>query len=252
MNGAGMDGDALPEESSPRANQADPERSSYQADPERSSYQPCEPEASGLDVNRMIDLERSQIGHEIHDALLPLIFAASANLSSLNVDAIAQADAKAATQIRHAQDFLRDAMQYGRQMLTQIYPPELERWPFVAAIKDAAERICESQCELIWHFAEDSPVCDSSWDREQAAATYRIIIEAIRNALRHGNASCIAVRCHHDHLVIVDDGDGFDPASVPSGHFGIRSMKGRAALVGYRLTVASASGGPTTVRVSFS
>lgn len=242
MNNAGMDGDALPGESTP------PEKTPTSEQP---FNQGAEAEAPLIDANAMIDLERSQIGHEIHDALLPLIFAASANLSSLDLEAISSVNKQAATQVQQAQDFLRDALQYGRQMLTQIYPPELERWPFAAAIKDAAERICQSQCDLIWQFDDESPVCDSQWDRNQAAATYRIIIEAIRNALRHGKAGCIAIRCHQDHLVIVDDGNGFAPSTVPGGHFGIRSMKGRAALVGYRLSIESEPGGPTTVRLCF-
>ena len=48
-----------------------------------------------------------------------------------------------------------------------------------------------------------------------------------------------------------DDGCGFDPAHVPSGHLGLMMMRERAEAAGGRLQIESAPGRGTTIRVSF-
>jgi signal transduction histidine kinase len=51
-------------------------------------------------------------------------------------------------------------------------------------------------------------------------------------------------------LEVRDDGCGFDPArAAPSGHFGLVGMRERAGAIGARLTVDSAPGCGTVVRV---
>ncbi|MCO8121025.1 histidine kinase [Stieleria sp. TO1_6] len=192
---------------------------------------------------QIIDAERAQIGHDLHDRLLPLIFAASAKLQS--VSAASDDDAQRITQ---AQQWLQEALVLGRNLLTEIYPPELDQLTWLAAAKDTVARICGDQAETVWTVAATSPVCDPHWERDVATSAYRVLIEAVRNALRHGKSDSISIRCQEDAILIVDDGEGFDPLQVPTSRFGIRSMKGRAALVGKRVSVDSQPGGPTTVR----
>ena len=203
-------------------------------------------------ASQQIELERSKIGHDIHDLLLPLIFAASANLSPLieSVEADGSLSRSDRERLKQAQQWLQEALGVGRNLLTQIYPPELEQLPWLAAAKDVARRICENRCEVIWTVDAKSPVCDPKWDREIAGAAYRIVVESLLNATRHGEAETAAIRCNVDSIVIVDDGNGFDPTAVDKNRFGIRSMKGRAMLVGKQVDVASQPGGPTTVTLS--
>jgi signal transduction histidine kinase len=210
---------------------------------------------------QMIDLERSQIGHDLHDLLLPLIFAASANLQTVidsadpSSDRVsiqpASIDTASLERLRQSGRWLQEALQCGRNLLTQIYPPELDRLPWLVAAKDVAERICGPDCEIMWKVDESSPVCDPNWDRDVAGCAYRILVESLRNAIRHGKAEAVSIRCQSDGLLIVDDGKGFVPDAVEPSRFGIRSMKGRAALVGKTLTVESQPGGPTTVRLNW-
>ena len=71
----------------------------------------------------------------------------------------------------------------------------------------------------------------------------RITSEAITNAVRHGGANAVHVelKAHADglRLRVVDHGRGFDPSSVPPGHFGLVSMRERAEAVGGQLYVRS-------------
>jgi len=85
----------------------------------------------------------------------------------------------------------------------------------------------------------------------------RIVQECLTNARRHADAGRVAI-----HIVfltdgvtctVTDDGKGFDVAAVlkapSSAHWGLRNMAERAALVGGYVSVASAPGSGTAVRV---
>jgi signal transduction histidine kinase len=77
--------------------------------------------------------------------------------------------------------------------------------------------------------------------------------EALANAQKHARASAAHVRVEVKQgqviLEVRDNGRGFDPAAGHPGHFGLDSMRSRAAEVGGRLTITSASGSGTLVRV---
>lgn len=197
---------------------------------------------------RLIESERAQIAHEIHDSVLPLLFASSASLYSLLDHSGESLPPELRTRLQQAVDWIDQAMQTGRRMLTEIYPPELKDSPWSAAAMDAVERLLgEAAQRVSWRL--DPNVHDVA--DPIAFAAYRIVVEAIRNAIDHGAASEVMVSGHQDDrefvITVRDNGQGFDPRELPDDRFGIRSMKGRAELVGGRLTIDSAPGGPTTV-----
>lgn len=71
---------------------------------------------------------------------------------------------------------------------------------------------------------------------------YRIAQEAVSNAIRHGQASQIALTLGDAPLLIVkDNGGGFDPATVSQG-IGLRSQQLRAGLLGRQLTLDATPG----------
>jgi signal transduction histidine kinase len=77
--------------------------------------------------------------------------------------------------------------------------------------------------------------------------------EALANVVRHAGATAAQVRVEAQQeqvlVEIRDNGRGFDPAAGHPGHFGLDSMRSRAAEVGGRVTIASAPGSGTLVRV---
>ena len=206
-------------------------------------------DARSEQVTRLIEAERSQIAHEIHDGLLPLLFAASATISS----AIAKGEIDVGTETREKLDqasgWLTDAMHAGRQLLTEVYPPELQGRPWTRAAKDTLERLFPEDHQVIcWQVDPDV----NEISEAIAFAAYRIVVEAVRNAVGHGRASEVNVEGRRDgdrfHLIVRDNGNGFDPSRVADDRFGIRAMYGRAELVGGSLAIHSELGGPTTVR----
>lgn len=84
----------------------------------------------------------------------------------------------------------------------------------------------------------------------------RITREAVNNAVKYSGAKRISVVLGSVlekklHLVIQDDGSGFDPASRSnvSGHFGLQGMKERARKIGADLLIGSKPGEGTRVEV---
>jgi signal transduction histidine kinase len=77
--------------------------------------------------------------------------------------------------------------------------------------------------------------------------------EALANVQRHAGARTAEVRVvtHGGNVVVEvrDDGRGFDPAAAHPGHFGLDSMRSRAAEIGGRITIMSSPGAGTVVRV---
>lgn len=90
---------------------------------------------------------------------------------------------------------------------------------------------------------------------DQQLACYRILQEALSNALGHARPSRIDVRIEFEServvLAIRDDGRGFDPAAVVSGHYGLQTMAERATQCGGDLQVRSTPGEGTTVSAIF-
>ena len=77
--------------------------------------------------------------------------------------------------------------------------------------------------------------------------------EALANVQKHAGASAASVRVEVRQRQVVlevrDNGRGFDPAAGHPGHFGLDSMRSRAGEIGGRITVNSAPGSGTLVRV---
>jgi signal transduction histidine kinase len=198
---------------------------------------------------RLIEAERAMVANEIHDGVLPLLFGASASLASLLENSGDELTQPVRERIEQTKGWIDDAMQRGRQILTETYPPELERTAWsVAAIDTVGRLLGESAVRVKWQLDDNLHQLPYA----VAGAAYRIVVEAVRNAIRHGNASEVVVAgaWQRDRFCITvrDNGKGFDPANIPEGHFGVRSMRGRAELVGGDLTIDSKTGGPTEVR----
>lgn len=79
---------------------------------------------------------------------------------------------------------------------------------------------------------------------------------ALSNVVRHAPGARTTLRLSRDAVTVVaevvDDGPGFDPATVPAHRYGLReSIHGRMAAVGGRAEVCSAPGAGTRIRLEW-
>jgi signal transduction histidine kinase len=89
-------------------------------------------------------------------------------------------------------------------------------------------------------------------DRQQRHALVRIAREAVLNAVRHGKVERVRVELGRDaegsHLVVSDDGPGFDAAGKHAG-FGLISMRERAEALPGTFTIEARPGTGTKVTI---
>jgi signal transduction histidine kinase len=135
----------------------------------------------------------------------------------------------------------------------EIYPPNLFDEGLVPALTDLLAR---ASGRGIVTTLDDEGLSGSP-PAAVSGLLYRAAQEALRNVLAHAHATTVTMRVSDNDriatLEVVDDGVGFDPAQLPSrareGHFGLHGLTDLVADAGGRLTVESAPGAGTTVRV---
>ena len=83
-------------------------------------------------------------------------------------------------------------------------------------------------------------------------AIYRVVQEGLINALRHAQASQVAIEVRSDAqrilVTVTDDGIGMSPHSSAPGHFGLRGLAERVAHLGGAFSVNETE--PHGVRLS--
>lgn len=141
----------------------------------------------------------------------------------------------------------------GRDLIKQLYPEMIE----VVGVAGAIEAMIETYnanhptCAFLLRVEGKLPFAHG----DKAIMLYRLVQEALSNAVKHAAATqvCVLIAHERDHarlkLIIADDGRGFDPAKVNSG-MGLIGMRERAQAFGGALSIQSRPGEGTTVRVS--
>lgn len=122
----------------------------------------------------------------------------------------------------------------------------------LAQIRDETEqRLDVMDGQLIWEQQADLP--DPALDEGQALHLFRIVREAVTNAIRHGHATRVRVRVRSAKTMLImdvaDDGQGA-PAEVESGR-GVENMKQRAAELQGTIEWNPATSGGTKVVLQF-
>jgi two-component system, NarL family, sensor histidine kinase DevS len=142
-----------------------------------------------------------------------------------------------------------------RSLIAELRPPVLDELGVGAAIEALADRAESPALEVqTWiELASEEGRVEAGRDEELKTAVYRIVQEALDNAIRHAHPSCVAIKVVDDgsgvRIMVRDDGRGFDP-TVVSGGFGLKRIRERVELFGGSLEITSAVGGGTEVRAT--
>ncbi|MGY1742470.1 MULTISPECIES: sensor histidine kinase [unclassified Blastococcus] len=186
--------------------------------------------------------DRRRMARELHDGLsqeLAYIAAQSKRLTAEPGDpATAERVDAAAT---------RAQFEARRALRAMTRPHDM---PFPAALQQALDDLAQRyDVEVVTDL--DTGARLSATEGE---TLLRIIGEAVRNAVRHGQAQRIDVRLTSEplSLSVTDDGQGFavgDPHGTRAGGFGLTSMRERAAQLGAELRITSAPGQGTRVQL---
>jgi len=123
-----------------------------------------------------------------------------------------------------------------RALIFELRPGALAEEGLVAAVCKQAAAL-EARTGTTVRVEAPAERLDLAPDDEEHL--YRLVLEALNNALKHADADSIDVdlRVEGEALVVGvrDDGRGFDPAQERPGHLGLHTMRERAGALGARL-----------------
>ena len=212
---------------------------------------------------RLQEDERRRIAGEIHDAVNPLITGALYQARALRLTnghaapsaaASPNGTATAATArddgLAAVGDLLERAMTELHDVIFALRPPDLDDIGVVAAVERHIAQVGRSGLSCRLEVVGESP----AFPPEVRLAIYRIVQEALHNALRHAGADEAVVRLETtDRLVrvtIADNGAGFDTdAAARPTALGLLSMRERAGAIGASFAITSRPGDGTRVTV---
>ncbi|TWT69650.1 sensor histidine kinase [Crateriforma conspicua] len=181
-------------------------------------------------ATQIIEADRSELADQIHDDLIPLLFVARATIDRHDSDEMRQVSA-----------WLADAMQTARAILNWSHTPDVNAANWRDELQRVIELLYPDDKRLQWRWGTDESATVISAERQ--IQLYRIIAEAVRNAVKHSSADSIIVADQLEadgyRVTVTDDGTGFDTGDLPPNHYGVRTMQRRADAAGMTLRIDS-------------
>ncbi len=206
---------------------------------------------------RLLDVqeeERRHLARELHDQIGQALTAVQLDLKS----ASRLADkAEVVQQLAGSMKLLEQIQAQVQTLSLNLRPSMLDDLGLASALRgylrEQAER---AGLRAHFHPALSKPRLHPAVE----TACFRVAQEAITNVLRHAHARTLTVSLRDEadglHLIVADDGAGFDPAHLPQSEapgagLGLLGMEERVALLGGWIKIDSKPGAGTTVHACF-
>jgi len=199
------------------------------------------------EVLRISEWEQRRIGQDLHDDLCQQL-AAIAYLCESVRPSVKPESPRAGATIRRIGELLQRALTDARGLARGLSPLNVEARGLRAALKDLAAATRTSRgvnCRVT------CPEAVLRGDVTRATHIYRIVQEAVNNAIRHGRARSIRIVMRatrrHLRLTIEDNGRGVARRPRRSDGMGLGSMRYRAHAMGGSFEIRRRPSGGTVV-----
>jgi len=207
-------------------------------------------ELAALSHDSGVAAERERLSREIHDTLAQgftsIVMLLEAAEATLDRD-----PAKAREQLSLARTAARENLAESRSLIAALSPPTLREQGLVGALHRLTERLDAEMSGVATQLTvagEERPLSPAT-----EVVLLRAAQEALSNVRKHSSAQTVTVTLDFDAadttLTVHDNGCGF-AADTTGGGFGLHGMRTRVADIDGSLSVSSAPGTGTTVRVS--
>jgi two-component system sensor histidine kinase UhpB len=206
-------------------------------------------------ILRAMEEERKRIARELHDETSQSLTSILVNLESIEHQLPTVAN-EVAGRIRLTKEIARRSLDETRRLMFDLRPSVLDDLGLVPALRWFITQRVQPMGPAVDFSALDLPVRLSE---ELETALFRVLQEAMTNAVKHAKAERIWVVLTAEAGEIVgevrDNGNGFRPDTVdrkngPGQGLGLFGIHERATLVGGTVAIQSAPGKGTTVRVA--
>jgi signal transduction histidine kinase len=197
--------------------------------------------------------EQNRIAKDVHDGIGQMVTGVKYNLESIKINDVE----KTASKIEHLKALTPHSIKGGRTATFNLPPPELSDHGVVPAISKLTKELGKlTGKEILFYNKTDF---NERLDSLVEINIYRIVQEAINNAIKYAESSHILVSLSHSKnilsIVIDDNGKGFEPSKVKKvkngdGGMGMTFMKERIKYVEGRLFLNSELGEGTRVTLN--
>ena len=198
-----------------------------------------------LRLTQELENERQRIGMDLHDQTLADMTRLHRRLARLQLQ-----DSVPATELAPVAQALHESMQELRLIIDAVKPTILQLFGFVEGLEDLLLRsVRNSGLAIVTQLRDDTDGLANDLAEPQKIALFRIIQEAVNNAIKHAVPHAIIVEITATAsdlcLTILDDGLGLDSASrLETG--GIKNMQIRAQLLSAQVHIDKGRNGKGT------
>jgi signal transduction histidine kinase len=202
------------------------------------------------EVIRAGDDERARLARELHDSTAQTLSAVVMQLATTIRNVQPPEEAVRLEMVRGA---VTDALEEVRVLSHTVHPRVLDDLGLAAALRHLGREM-ERRADV--PIAVDVPPFVDGLSPASASVLYRVVQEALTNALRHAAPTAVEVRLRVEdgfaRVDVTDDGEGFesDDAARNASGIGIFSMRERVALVNGVFELVSGPGMGTRVRAA--
>jgi signal transduction histidine kinase len=195
--------------------------------------------------------EQQKLGRDLHDGLGQELTGISLLLQGLGQQ-VKAANPALSKPFDRISSLLSSAIRNTRSLAHGLAPVSFGRGGLEGALRLLAEQATAGYSVSVTFEVEPGKI--PRFGEVAGNHIYRIVQEALSNAIRHGRAKTIRIRlaqaANYCLLDITDDGCGIDIHAAQGDGLGLRSMTYRAQAIGGTLSVEPAPGGGTRVRLS--
>lgn len=189
------------------------------------------------------EAERRRVADELHDEIGQNLTALALQLDRLHK----HAPEDLREEVADLRDGVLASIEDVRGVVRMLRPEGLDALGLPAALTSLTTRLTQrTGIRIVRELQRDLPALDGDLE----LVLYRVAQESVTNAIRHADASCIAIALSADgqvvELTVRDDGVGISQPAGAAGDGGIRGMRERALSIGGRLEVQRRTDGPGT------
>lgn len=190
------------------------------------------------------ELERRRVARDLHDGVMQDVGGAGYALAAA-ARALPMGAQTSRRLIDEVSGLLKDVGDSLRSLLADIYPPNLERDGLSQAVEELGRRAGDEGIEVDVHAGPGTDVLPLDVTR----LCYRVVREAMRNVVRHAQASHVHVqilrRADDVVLSVADDGRGLSSKTPTQDSLGLRLLEDTLHDVGGTLALDSPESGGT-------
>jgi two-component system, NarL family, sensor histidine kinase UhpB len=203
-------------------------------------------------IQTRIEQERGAIARELHDEMGQQVTA----IKSMGLAIARKAEGhddmieRSARLVMGCADQIYDGV---HRLIAKLRPLALDRFGLRDALQDLLDDRRAHHAEVAMNLSTSGDL--EGLDDDVATAAYRIVQEALSNALRHAQASRVDVTLEASkqglQLQVQDNGTGRLAQFESAGHYGLMGMRERAQALGGKLALEQVEPAGVRVRVEW-